>query len=653
MRSKFATPISVHFLIHKDYYDIKEVRTYLYSLLCRDIEKCNTDGLDIPVFFHIGGGKTNIPKISNIDSEKQIIVPIIDENMFCDSLWNKYFDELIDKVHNDKNQYVLCPVSMFDFAFQIHDGIKDIQFIRLRSNSILDNKQEFQIRLFDLLIRSLGVVEENHKLKVFISHSKRDEDAIGKKRAELLRNYLHSTTKLNSFFDANDILDGENFGEKIKESIKNSIFVIVHSDTYSEREWCRIEVLESKYKRIPSIRIDCTTHYCNRVFPYMANIPSVRFNNNWEEVIALMLRTTLDWYYQKKYLSNLKRAFSDKNIEIEETVPELFSIFYHHKDHTSILYPEPPVGKEEIELFNKVCENKSFFTPMQLQTTGIDLKKAKIAISISEPSDNFNKPFGIEQLKDISIELARHLLAVNAHLVYGGDLRKTNNFVHILGELSYQYYESQHSEKDIKPFSNYFAWPIWKNVSKSESAFLIRNRINEEKCAAPKECPQELQDTFLAPNNPSNKLIWAHSLTKMRFERDKECKALVALGGRTDGYKGFVPGVIEEVLIAIQSDKPIYLIGAFGGAIGLLIDYILEDKSIEDVFSSFIPDMELSELVEFTTKLTEYKNIFANLKNKGLAALNNRLSNEDNIKLFTSTNITEIISIILKGIKQN
>lgn len=199
MRSKFATPISVHFLIHKDYYDIKEVRTYLYSLLCRDIEKCNTDGLDIPVFFHVGGGKTNIPKISNIDSEKQIIVPIIDENMFCDSLWNKYIDELIDNVHNDKNQYVLCPVSMFDFAFQIHDGIKDIQFIRLRSNSILDNKQEFQIRLFDLLIRSLGVVEENHKLKVFISHSKRDKDAIGKKHAELLRNYLHSTTKLNSF----------------------------------------------------------------------------------------------------------------------------------------------------------------------------------------------------------------------------------------------------------------------------------------------------------------------------------------------------------------------------------------------------------------------------------------------------------------------
>lgn len=365
-----------------------------------------------------------------------------------------------------------------------------------------------------------------------------------------------------------------------------------------------------------------------------------------------MLRTTLDWYYQKEYLSNLKIAFSDKNIEIEESVPELFSIFYHHKDHTSILYPEPPVGKEEIELFHKVCENKTFFTPMQLQTTGIDLKEAKIAISISEPSDNFNKPFGIEQLKDISIELARHLLAVNAHLVYGGDLRRTNNFVHILGELSYQYYESQHSGEDIKPFLNYFAWPICENISKSESSFLKRNRIKEIPCPAPDECPKELQDTFLPPNNPTNKLIWAYSLLKKRTMRNERSDALVALGGRAEGYKGFLPGVIEEVLIAVKSGKPVYLVGAFGGTIGLLTDYILNEKSIDEVYKSFNPDEELMGLNEFKTKLKEYSTLLPTLKENGISSLNNGLSQEENDILFKSTNITEIISMILKGLKK-
>lgn len=353
----------------------------------------------------------------------------------------------------------------------------------------------------------------------------------------------------------------------------------------------------------------------------------------------------------KKYLGNLKSNFPDKKVAIEETVPELFSVFYHHKRHSCILYPEPPLGKEEIELFHKVCAKKSFLTPMQLHTNGIELSNKKIAISISEPSNSFYIINGFERLKDLSIEIARHLLAANAHLVYGGDLRRTNNFVHILGELSYQYYESQHSGEDIKPFWNYFAWPICKNISKSESAFLKHNRIEEIPCPAPDECPKELQDTFLPPNNPTNQLIWAFSLLKMRTMRNESSDALVALGGRTEGYKGFLPGVIEEVLIAVNSGKPVYLVGAFGGAIGLLTEYVSNERSIDEVFKSFIADKELIGLREFKTKLLEYSTLLSTLKENGVSSLNNGLSQEENDILFKSTNITEIISMILKGLK--
>ena len=40
----------------------------------------------------------------------------------------------------------------------------------------------------------------------------------------------------------------------------------------------------------------------------------------------------------------------------------------------------------------------------------------------------------------------------------------------------------------------------------------------------------------------------------------------VCLGGKTSGYKGKEPGIIEEARLALELDKPLYLLGGFGGA---------------------------------------------------------------------------------------
>ena len=40
----------------------------------------------------------------------------------------------------------------------------------------------------------------------------------------------------------------------------------------------------------------------------------------------------------------------------------------------------------------------------------------------------------------------------------------------------------------------------------------------------------------------------------------------ICLGGRTTAYEGIEPGVIEEARLALEFDKPLYLMGGFGGA---------------------------------------------------------------------------------------
>lgn len=660
MEHKFTTPISVHFLIHKDCSNLKELKKYLYGLLCRDTDNPQIDGLDIPVFFHIGGGDAQIPIITDVDSKHQIIVPIVDEAMFCDSTWEKYIAELLQTINKDNQQYTISPVAISKYAFQLNPEIQKRQFIKLSTYSVLENKNEFQIRLFDVIIRHLGILSpddksvlpSNDKIKVFISHSKRDIDHAGENCAVGLRDYLRHYTKLDSFFDANDILDGEFFGDSITHNIKNSIFVIISSDTYSDREWCRYEALQSKYEKVPSIRVDVTSNYSNRIFPYMANIPAIRFKDNWEEIVALMMRTTLDWYYQLKYLENLKSVFPDKQLTVEATVPELISILYSHKDSKAVLYPEPPLGKEELEMFGKTCSDKRFYTPMQLQTEGLNLTGKHIAISVSEPSDEYRHITGSERIRDISTEIVRHLLAAKANLVFGGDLRKTNNFTKIIGELSFQYLESQHSNSDIKCFKNYFAWPIWKNINRDEELYLKLNRVDYERCEAPSSCPFDLKDTFVPPNTKQNKLLWAESLTIMRYELENFADALVALGGRLNNFKGFMPGVIQEVGIALEMHKPIYLIGAFGGAIQLLSKCVTNEITPEEAINNIIVDSELSEVVKsngISIKTLDYLN---NIYSNGLTQFDNGLSEVENIRLMTSVNITEIVSLILKGLSK-
>ena len=62
------------------------------------------------------------------------------------------------------------------------------------------------------------------------------------------------------------------------------------------------------------------------------------------------------------------------------------------------------------------------------------LGQKTIAISISESPDMSVLGLGDEHLRDAMAEIARHLLALGARLIYGGDLRQ-HGFSDLLFEL--------------------------------------------------------------------------------------------------------------------------------------------------------------------------------------------------------------------------
>ena len=60
-------------------------------------------------------------------------------------------------------------------------------------------------------------------------------------------------------------------------------------------------------------------------------------------------------------------------------------------------------------------------------------------------------------------------------------------------------------------------------------------------------------------------------LTEMRNEMIKSSDIRISAGGWITGYSGIMPGVLEEILIAIKEEKPLYLLD---GLVGLPKRYV-------------------------------------------------------------------------------
>ena len=176
--------LAVYVLYHSQYAEGKELYSNIYKMLCRDAEHPFEDGLDIPVYLRTGNDAelSSIKPISLDNTDRTFILLLIDDNMYCSDVWQSYIQSLVElKTANTDRVHIAC-VAASKFAFDIGHGLGDRQFIRLSSLSVKNSWQEFQIRLFDDIIR---FVKHNEltKLRIFISHSKKDKNEIGKKKA--------------------------------------------------------------------------------------------------------------------------------------------------------------------------------------------------------------------------------------------------------------------------------------------------------------------------------------------------------------------------------------------------------------------------------------------------------------------------------------
>lgn len=385
----YKSPLNIYVIWHPNYKDGQEISQFLYTQFCRDYKKPLLRSLGIPVYFRsVTAINSHSPNTINYDeAEYNAIIPLISDEFCIDKSYKEYI-EMIANECKENNKNKIFPVAINKSAYSFSDILSKINFIRVDKIDSVDCSYNAPLsylkvsilhELCRLLLNMNSAIDEKESLysapapvKLFISHSKHDDT---KNEALKFRDYINTNTQLKTFFDANDIAYGSLFGEEIKKAVRGSaVLVAFQSDSYSEREWCRIEVLTAKSLGCPVVIVNAVQNGEKRTFPYMGNYPSIRLiQNNFEDIICLTLEQVLYNYYTTKMINNITDLYKIKTDSILANSPELFTFVQLKEVNKSTerefhltIYPDPPLGSEEMDVLNKMNDDFYFITPIVL-----------------------------------------------------------------------------------------------------------------------------------------------------------------------------------------------------------------------------------------------------------------------------------------------
>ena len=664
-------PLLVQFIFHPKSTACRDLARHLHRQLNDDIV---VPGLRIPTVFCpvIDGERPPVEYRLDL-AQRTFVVPLADDQLVIDAEWCRFVANVWERCQ--QLQLRCVPIQLSQNAWPLDGRLNHVNFVRAFAE--LDGRRRNSLiarRLVVELCRYLSDLEPSGDLppapvKLFLSHAKADIDVEPKVARELIK-ALSEDQPIEAWVDSGDITAGTSFSDEIQKGVKDTSLLVVLTDNYAAREWCREEVMLAKEYQRPIAVIDVLTKYEVRSFPYLGNVPRIRWNGDPQAGIDLLLKETLRHLHTAAIL-NQSRQPGDV---VFERPPELATLV-GLDPKTKVLYPDPPIGVGEARRLAKT--NVNFMTPLQRSAGGQSLKGKLIALSMSESTDIDR--LGLDQLhlESSMLDLSRYLLIKGATIAYGGHLG-ADGYTQKLFELV----RTHNDLENVKPFDrivNYRGWPL-PRLSIEQLAGLNRVSRTDQR-PRPANIDEALHQDFKekptffsADKSPEHRFAWALGMTEMRaFQSDVTRSGVVArmvLGGtfgptikitengerKEQWYMSRIPGVLEEILLSVQMGQPVFLIGAFGGVARLIID-LLQGKDREEATweyqkrAPFAPEMR--RLYEQRGILwMDYPEIIDLLRRKGIGGINPLLTEDEHLELFDSVDPSRMIEIVLQGLNK-
>lgn len=682
-------PLRLRVLYHPSSEGARKLASELYRAF---MQEAGTPGLRIPVLYGPAAPSGEPPGWDDLDLDgatHSLVLVLVDERMArrvgpaaTAGAWGDLLVDLLRWAPAGQGPHAVLPVAVDGRAFELDDRLDRTSFIPLH---VTQPEQRGDELAFQVAVRSLHLLiggelpadgEATAPVELFISHTKRnlprDPDKIEGPVKALLAHLAQGPVE--HWYDAKHIPPGGRFDEEIKAGVlRSSAMVCVVTDDYSSREWCRREALEAKYAGRPLLVVNALIGEVPRTFPYLGNAPEVRWNRDEDarRVIRLAVREALRYQHGLRVLEARKGAGD----VVLGTAPEALTVAGLPAGTKRVLYPDLPLGQEELGTLEKLVPGTDFTTPLSTlarwqRPPGVDL----IGLSLSNSPDAPAYGMSEDHLATFAEDTCLFLLLAGLRLGYGGMIGHEGagpNYVERLFAVARSHSPlGERVGADFQPVANYVGWPVHQRYGDEEYRLYGREAelvtVDQPPDLGLDPAALEPDDDGYFPPTADDpdlaarrRYAWARGMTAMRQRMTADVTARVILGGKLEGYAGVLPGVLEEALLSLRAGRPVYLAGAFGGAAQVVVE-ALEGRRppalTPESFRQRVPhyDRALALFEQLGRPLETPEVLAEELAERGragpAAALDNGLGDEENRELFTSSDPLRLVELILLGL---
>jgi hypothetical protein len=658
--------------------------------------------LRVPIYFLEEDG-SSLPRPVDLDRADHTLAVLLLDGRMTDrrrgekGAWAMWARDLAASAPPGGRHHVM-PVALDSAAFELSPELGERHFLSLAGVTDVDRRQA---RLsFGMAVRALHLLIDDERddvaakqapVTLFVSHAKKDLDPRRQDPVRWTQEALQDLP-VREWFDARNIREGANFEEEIRNGLRLADGMLVFlTDAWATRPWCRTEALTAKELGTPIVVVDALTDGEPRSFPYGGNTRLLRWRPapqppeggdaavllDWQErsrtegerMIAAAVREALRRMHAKHWLQGI----AGEGDVVLDVAPEPARVGCEPHGRT-FLYPDPPLGREEQRLLGCIWPQARFETPM-MRLAGRFIgapadRRLSLAVSVSESPDLARHGLTAAHQRLLTDEVHLYLMLAGLQIVYGGKLDPDklddpDNFTLRLFQLA-RGYSGLAADAGVRfaPVLNAAPWPLWRLYGPEVKVF--GNLARLEKVPRPDlglsdEELGALPSGFVPADTPPQLYAWARALTAMREWVTAHSAARLCVGGRIEGYKGRLPGLVEEPLLSLRAGRPLFLVGALGGCTGLVIDLLEQHDRVEMTEEEAIRNVtshgEILALYErYGGEPAHRDEVAEELRGYGskgpAAALQNGLDDDDNRELFATADPHRIATLVLTGLER-
>ena len=190
---------------------------------------------------------------------------------------------------------------------------------------------------------------------------------------------------------------------------------------------------------------------------------------------------------------------------------------------------------------------------------------------------------GMEHVDELMVRVAKKLLSRGNRLCFGGTLGDSKQkLTQYLIETAQNWLENGAAQEgdvtnpETWPLVNYSAWPYHTFISEEQRA----NQVGV--CHFIDVNPPRVLDSELKQvpedwkTDPQSQVYTSDSLSQMRERSTRDSDLRIVWAGKIKGSSGWMPGILEEVGDSLAQNKPVLILGGYGGCAGLIAKYLAD-----------------------------------------------------------------------------